>query len=80
LRPGKQNTPGPFSATPLWGGERTGIAIENNHITAEQIKEYRCFFIECIIRQIRRMPLEDLREAYTAVSDISDRRKGIKKK
>lgn len=52
--------------------------MEDNHITAEQIKEYRCFFLECIIRQIRRMPLEDLREAYTAVSDISDRRKGVK--
>lgn len=31
--------------------------------------------IGCILRQLQKMDMEDLREAYTAVSKVSDRRK-----
>ena len=41
----------------------------------EPPQDHRAILIRCITRQLQKMNMDDLREAYTAVSKLSDRAK-----
>lgn len=81
FKAGETKYPRPFFRHPKWGRKDRGIIMaKKSKDEAKRCEEFREFFLECIMRQIHRMPLEDLREAYGAVSDITDRRKRVKDK
>lgn len=68
-------TPPALFLPPHRGQKGRGCMANKDTGRTEPPQDHRAILIRCITRQLQRMNMGDLREAYTAVSKISDRTK-----